>query len=490
MSSFLEMKKSIDDYYPLYINGEWVSGENDARIDVYCPANGEKISSVAVASQNDVDKVVQAARAAFPAWRARPLPERYNAIMEVYSKLKDNLSKLSIAESLETGRPMSITPLLTTMGLEYFPYFAGLLRTREDGTNSEIPGYRTMVIREPLGVVGAICAWNVPLLLNFWKMAPALAAGNCIVLKPSSYTPLGSMEMIKAISEILPPGVMNVVNGKGSVTGQYLLEQPGIDKLSFTGSTEVGITVGMSAAQRIIPATLELGGKSPGIYFADIAQEDIPNAIQNIVTNAVLNSGQVCAMQSRVLVEAPIYDMFVEQVSNALAGIKVGPPWQEDAMMGAVSYESHMNKILDYIQIGQKEGARLVTGGKRLTGGELGKGYYVAPTVFADVDNSMRIAREEIFGPVLSFIKFNGEEEAIRIANDTQYGLSGGVFSGDLKKALRVAEAVRTGEMTVNGAPSRTMGGSAFGGYKASGIGRECYVTTFDAFSQIKRISF
>ncbi|MCD7946694.1 MAG: aldehyde dehydrogenase family protein [Oscillospiraceae bacterium] len=490
MGTYQEMKKSVDAYYPLYINGKWVDGEQDRRMDVFCPANGEKLSTIAVASERDVDRAVQAAQAAFPAWGATPLPKRYEIIMSIYSRLKEQVGHLAAVESLETGRPVRVSQSFVSMGVEYFPYFAALLRTNEDGINSETPGVHTMVIREPIGVVGAVYAWNVPLLLNFWKLAPALAAGDCIVLKPSSYAPIGSMEALKLIADLLPPGVLNVVNGKGATTGQYVLDHPGIDKLSFTGSTDVGVSVGLAAAKRIIPATLELGGKSAGIYFADIPEADMPNAIQAIVMNAIVNSGQICAMQSRVLVEEPLYDRMVEQVSAALNGIQVGPPWQEDAMMGSLAYEAQLNKALSYIEIGQKEGARLVTGGKRLTDGERAKGYFMAPTVFADVQNSMRLAQEEIFGPVLSFIRFNGEEEAIRIANDSKYGLSGGVFTGDLKKGLRVAQAVRTGEMSVNGAPSRSMGGGAFGGYKASGIGREGYRSTLDAFCQLKRISF
>lgn len=411
-------------------------------------------------------------------------------LMGIYERIVRNMRRLSIAESLETGRPVPVSENMIAMGREYFPYFASLIRSHEDGTNSESEGTRVMVIREPIGVVGAICAWNVPLLLNFWKLAPALAAGNCVVLKPSSYTPVGTMELVKLIGDLLPPGVLNVVNGKGSTTGQFLLDHPGLDKLTFTGSTAVGVSVGAAAARRVIPATLELGGKSAGIYLADISADDMPRAIETIVSNAVTNSGQVCAMQSRVLVEDSLYDTLVERVAERLRAVRVGPPWREDVQMGPVAHRDQLNTVLEYISLGRREGARLVTGGERLTQGELAAGFYIAPTLFADVDNAMRIAQEEIFGPVLSFIRFRDEQDAIRIANDSRYGLSGGVFTGDLRKALRVAEAVRTGTMRINGAAGRTMGGSAFGGYKASGIGRECYRTTLDAFSQLKTIAF
>lgn len=490
MSTFEELKSPFDEYYPLYINGQWVDGKDKGRIDVYCPANNEKVCSVAVASKEDVDKAVQAARNAFPGWCNTYLPDRYDILMQIYHRILENLNKLGKAESMESGRTLFSSMLLIKVAVEYFPYFASLIRTREDGTSSEFQGTRVLVVREPIGVVGAICPWNAPLFSTFWKLAPALAAGNCVVLKPSSYTPLGALEMMKTIGDLLPPGVFNIVNGKGSTTGQYVLDHPGIDKLSFTGSTDIGKSVGIAAAQRIIPATLELGGKSPGIYFADIREEDMPKAIENIVSNASFNAGQICAMQSRVLVEEPVYDMFVKQVTSKLKEIKIGPPWDDDAQMGPVAYKDHMESVLEYIKIGQEEGARLAYGGKRVTEGELSKGYYIEPTIFADVDNSMRIAQEEIFGPVICFIKFKDEEDAIRIANDSVYGLSGGVFSGDLAKALRVSEGVRTGNMFVNGLFPKSVGGAPFGGYKNSGIGRECYITTLDAFSQIKMIAF
>lgn len=489
MRSFETMKQEIDAHYPLYINGEWVEGEG-GRMDVACPANGEKLCAVSAASSGDVDRAVRAARAAFPAWRSLPLPRRYDALMEIHGRIVRNMHRLCVAESLETGRPLPVSENMLTMGREHFPYFAALIRSGEDGTNSESCGMRVMVIREPIGVVGAVCAWNVPLLLDFWKLAPALAAGNCVVLKPSSFTPVGTMEFMKLIDGVLPPGVLNVVNGRGSITGQALLEHPGIDKLTFTGSTSVGMSVGLAAARRVIPATLELGGKSAGIYFADMDEQDLSRAVDVIASGALVNSGQVCAMQSRVLVEEPLYDTLVERVAERLRSAGVGAPWREGMQMGPVANREQMNSILEYVSIGRQEGARLVTGGERLTQGELASGFYIAPTLFADVDNAMRIAQEEIFGPVLSFIRFRDEQDAIRIANDSRYGLSGGVFTGDLRKALRVAEAVRTGTMRINGAAGRTMGGSAFGGYKASGIGRECYRTTLDAFSQLKTIAF
>ncbi len=489
MQTFETMKQEIANHYPLYINGEWVEGEA-SRMNVVCPANGEMLCTISTASPDDVDRAVQAARKAFPSWRRLPLPQRYDTLMKIHERIVRNMQRLCIAESLETGRPLAVSENMLAMGREYFPYFASLIRTGEDGTSSESSGTRVMIVREPIGVVGAVCAWNVPLLLDFWKLAPALAAGNCVVLKPSSFTPVGTMEFVKLIEDLLPPGVLNVVNGRGSITGQALLDHPGIDKLTFTGSSSVGISVGLAAARRVIPATLELGGKSAGIYFADMSEQELAQAVDTIVSGALVNSGQICAMQSRILVEEPLYETLVEKVAERLRTAKLGAPWQDGVQMGPVAHREQMNTVLDYISLGKQEGARLVTGGERQCEGTLASGFYIAPTLFADVENSMRIAQEEIFGPVLCFIRFRNEQEAVDIANDSKYGLSGGVFSGDLRKALRVAESVRTGTMRINGVSGRTMGGVAFGGYKASGIGRECYKTTLDAFSQLKTISF
>jgi acyl-CoA reductase-like NAD-dependent aldehyde dehydrogenase len=307
-------------------------------------------------------------------------------------------------------------------------------------------------------------------------------------MKPSSFTPVGTMEVLKLVADLLPPGVFNVINGKGSKTGQFLMDHPGISKLSFTGSTEVGIQVGLAAAKRLIPATLELGGKSAGIYFADV----VPDMLEEALSSAafmLFMTGQGCALQTRCLVEEPIYDMFVDKLAEIFRNYKVGMPWDTSAQMGSIAYEAHMHSVLRYIDIGKKEGARLVCGGGRITAGEMGKGFFIEPTLFADVDNSMKIAQEEIFGPVLCVIKFKDEADAIRIANDSVYGLGGGVMSGDLAKALRVASAVRTGTMTVNNAATH-LAGAAFGGFKQSGLGRESYKTTLDHFIEIKTINF
>lgn len=490
VSSFKDMKQMVDDHYPLYIGGQWVEGSSGETLEVYCPANGERVTTVAAASKADVDAAVKAAWAAWPAWRDTPMPKRYAILQEIYARITAKAFELGVADALDAGCTVSSAEWVIHSGASQFPYFASLINTMEDGVAGDGPGARTMVVREPVGVVGAITPWNGPFMLGCWKLAPALAAGNCVVLKPSSYTPTSNLELIKLIADLLPPGVLNIINGKGSTTGQYLLDHPGISKLSFTGSTEIGISAGIAAAKNIIPSTLELGGKSAGIYFADIPEEQLAGAVAGAAFHATANSGQICAAQTRVLVEAPLYDRFVEMLAGTLRNAKVGMPWDAEAAMGAIVYKEHMESILEYIELGKKEGASLVCGGNRITEGEMAKGYFVAPTVFADVDNSMRIAQEEIFGPVLSVIKFSGEQEAVQIANDSRYGLSGGVTSGDLAKAMRVATAVRTGTMFVNGAFGRSLGGACFGGYKASGIGRECYKTTYDQYCLLKTINF
>ncbi len=490
IQSFADMKKMVDSYYPLYIDGRWVDSKSGEKIDVECPANGEVFTRVAAAGKEDVDDAVKAAWKAFPAWKDMPMPKRYALLQEIYARITAKAFQLGVADSLDAGGPIGSSEWVIHAGASQFPYFSSLLNTMEDGIAGDMPGTRSMIVREPVGVVGAITPWNGPFMLGCWKLAPALAAGNCVVLKPSSFTPTSNMELIKLIADLLPPGVLNILNGKGSVAGQCILEHPAISKLSFTGSTDVGVVAGACAAKNIIPSTLELGGKSAGIYFADIAEEKLGDAVFGAAFHATANAGQICAAQTRVLVQKPLYNRFLDMLVDILKNTKVGTPWNPEAQMGPLVYKQHMESVLEYIEIGKKEGATLACGGQRLTEGELGKGYFVAPTVFADVNNQMRIAQEEIFGPVLSVIPFETEEEAIQIANDSSYGLAGGVFSGDLSKAMRVAHAVRTGTMYINGAYGRGLGGACFGGYKASGIGRECYKTTFDQYCQLKNITY
>ncbi|MEE0776121.1 MAG: aldehyde dehydrogenase family protein, partial [Bacillota bacterium] len=325
---------------------------------------------------------------------------------------------------------------------------------------------------------------NFPFLMAAWKLAPVLAAGCCTVFKPSSETPLSVLELARLIADVLPPGVFNVITGKGSRSGQYMLEHSGFRKLAFTGSTEIGINVAAAAAKRLVPATLELGGKSANIYFPDCQWE---MAVDGLQLGILFNQGQVCCAGSRVFVHEDIYDRFVEEAVGAFNTIKVGLPWEEDTQMGAQINERHLNKILKYIDIAKKEGAKVVCGGERLTEGPLAKGAFMRPTLLTDVTNDMRIAQEEIFGPVASVIKFKTEEEVIDMANDNPYGLGGAVWTRDINRALRVCREIETGRMWVNTYNS-IPAGAPFGGYKESGIGRETHKVILEHYTQMKNI--
>jgi acyl-CoA reductase-like NAD-dependent aldehyde dehydrogenase len=341
-----------------------------------------------------------------------------------------------------------------------------------------------LILREPIGVVGQIVPWNFPLLMSAWKLAPLIAAGDVSVFKPSSSTSLSMLELMKLIETIIPKGVINVITGKGSKSGEYLQHHKGLDKLAFTGSTEVGREIGLSAAQNIIPATLELGGKSANVFFKDA---DLDMALEGIQLGILFNQGQVCSAGSRIFVEQSFYDEFLEKAVKAFEKVKVGNPLDRNTQMGAQISEDQLKKILNYIEIGKKEGAKVATGGERYTDGDTAKGFFMKPTLLVDVTNEMRVAREEIFGPVGVVIKFKNEEDLIAMANDSEYGLAGGVFTRDLNKAIRVARGIRTGRVWVNTYNSFPAG-APFGGYKESGIGRETHKIILEHYSQIKNI--
>ncbi len=332
--------------------------------------------------------------------------------------------------------------------------------------------------------VGQIVPWNFPFLMAAWKLAPLIAAGDVSVFKPSSSTSLSMLEFIKLIENIVPKGVINLITGRGSKSGEYLQHHKGLDKLAFTGSTEVGRGIGLSAAQNIIPSTLELGGKSANIFFKDA---DMDIALEGIQLGILFNQGQVCSAGSRIFVQEEFYDEFMKNAINAFEKVKVGNPLDSHTQMGAQISEKHLNKILSYVEIGKKEGAKIATGGERYVEGDASKGYFMKPTLLVDVTNDMRVAREEIFGPVGVVIKFKTEEEVIAMANDSDYGLAGGVFTKDLNKAIRVARGIRTGRVWVNTYDSFPAG-APFGGYKESGIGRETHKVILEHYTQMKNI--
>lgn len=438
----------LDEKYLMYINGEWTKGVKGKTLTSKNPSDGATLATFISAEEEDVDQAVEAASAAFPAWSKTGVEERSQILLDIADVLEENAEKLAWIETYDNGKPLRETknadiPLV----IDHFRYFAALVRS-EEGTIKELDEHTlTMVLKEPIGVVGQIVPWNFPLLMAAWKIAPALAAGNTIVIHPSSSTPLSLLEATKLIGPLLPKGVLNVVTGKGSESGDYMLSHPGFAKIAFTGSTEVGYKVAEGAAKNLIPATLELGGKSAHIIFSDADQK---RALEYAKDGILTNQGQVCSAGSRLLVQADIYDDFVEKLAESFKAVKVGLPWEEDTVMGAQINEGQVETILDYIKIGKDEGAKVIVGGERYTDGPLSEGAFVKPTILAEVSNDMRVAQEEIFGPVIVVIKFEDEKEAIEIANDSDYGLAGGVFTENINKAFRVARAVRTGTMWIN----------------------------------------
>jgi acyl-CoA reductase-like NAD-dependent aldehyde dehydrogenase len=479
------MEKPIDKSYKLYIDGAWVDGTEGKTFDAYCPANGDVLATCTDAGKEDVDAAVTAARKAFATWKDVSAQERAGYLLKIADLIDEHAEKLALVETLDNGKPIRETKNIDVpLASDHFRYFAGAARTEEGQAVMIDKNTMSIILREPIGVVGQIIPWNFPFLMAAWKIAPALAAGDTVVMKPSSITSLSLLEFVKILDTVLPPGVVNVITGKGSTAGNYVLEHPGFSKLAFTGSTEVGYNIADAAAKKLIPATLELGGKSANIYFADCQWD---KAIEGTQIGILFNQGQVCCAGSRVFVQEGIYDTFLAEMKAAFEKIKIGLPWEEDTIMGTQIDEAQLNKILAYVEVGKQEGAKLVTGGKRITDGGLDKGFFMAPTIFADVDNKMRIAQEEIFGPVVCVIKFKDEAEVIAMANDSEYGLGGAVWTQDINRALRVAKEVETGRMwvnTYNQLPAHT----PFGGYKKSGIGRETHRMMLDHYTQTKNI--
>ena len=479
------MAADLQKQYGLYINGEWVDASDGATFKAVNPATGEQLAVCAEATKEDVDAAVKAAKAAFKTWKDVSPIERQKYLLKIADIIDENMEHLALVETMDNGKPIRETTTLDVpFAADHFRYFAGAIRAEAGSAKMLDDNTLSLILREPLGVVGQIVPWNFPFLMAAWKLAPALAAGDTIVLKPSSHTSLSVLELFRLIGDVLPKGVVNVITGAGSKSGQYILDHPGFNKLAFTGSTEVGRGVYQAACDKLIPATLELGGKSANIFFDDCEWD---KAIEGAQLGILFNQGQVCCAGSRVLVQEGIYDKFVETLGKMFDKVKVGDPTDPSTQMGALIYKSQMDKVLKYVELGQQEGYKLIAGGKRYTDNGCDKGFFVRPTILAGGKNDARVAQEEIFGPVVVIQKFKTEDEVIALANDSEYGLGGGVFSQDINKALRVARGIETGRMWIN-TYNDIPADAPFGGYKLSGIGRETHKMILDHYTQVKNI--
>lgn len=479
------MALQLKDTYGLLINNEWRPASDGQEYNAYNPATGEVLAKCAEATKEAVDAAVAAATEAFKTWKKTSIQERSSYLLKIADALEAKLEHFAQVETYDNGKPIRETRGIDIpFAVDHFRYFAGVIRA-EEGSAQQLDGNTlSLILHEPIGVVGQVIPWNFPFLMAAWKLAPALAAGCTVVIKPSSHTSLSLLEFGEILKDILPAGVVNIITGKGSKSGQFILDHPGFAKLAFTGSTDVGLNVYKAAANHLIPATLELGGKSANIFFED-AKWDM--AMEGAMLGILFNQGQVCCAGSRIFVQDTIYDKFVADLAKHFEKVKVGLPWEEDTQLGAQIYEGQTKKVLEYVDIAEKEGARIIAGGKRITEGELGKGCFVRPTLIVDATNDMRVAQEEIFGPVAVVIKFHSEEEVIKMANDSEFGLGGGVWTRDINRAIRVAEGVETGRMWVN-CYNQIPAGAPFGGVKQSGIGRETHKVILEHYSQKKNI--
>lgn len=484
------MNVKLKEKYGLYINGQWRDASDGATFATKNPATGEHLAYCAEATKEDVDDAVNAAWAAFPAWREVSPQERAAILYKIADIIEANSALLAEVETLDNGKPIRETTYIDVpWAVEHFRYFAGAVLTHSDSARvlntPNFPGETlSLVLREPIGVVGQIVPWNFPFLMAAWKLAPVLAAGDCTVLKTSSETPLSVNVLMELIGDVVPAGVINVITGKGSKSGQYILDHPGFRKLAFTGSTEVGLNVAKAAAEKLIPATLELGGKSANIFFDDC---DLEQAIDGLQVGILFNQGQVCCAGSRVFVQEGIYEKFVEVAKKAFGAVEQGDTLSLNTQIGASINENQVKKVSSYIDIAKSEGATIAIGGERNTEGACANGCFFKPTLITNVTNDMRVAREEIFGPVAVIIKFKDAEDVIKMANDSEYGLGGGIFTKDITKAINVARRVETGRMWVN-TYNQIPAGAPFGGYKKSGIGRETDLSILDAYTQQKNI--
>ena len=476
--------------YGNYIGGRWAEPASGQYFDNASPVNGKVFTSVPRSNAQDIEAALDAAHAARHAWGRTSTTERANVLLRIADRIEQNLDLLAHAETWDNGKPIRETlnadvPLC----VDHFRYFAGAIRAQEGGISEIDHDTIAYHFHEPLGVVGQIIPWNFPLLMAVWKLAPALAAGNCVVMKPAEQTPASILVLMEVIGDLLPDGVLNVVNGFGLEAGKPLASNPRIAKIAFTGETTTGRLIMQYASQNLIPVTLELGGKSPNIFFADVMAEDddyLDKAVEGFVLFA-FNQGEVCTCPSRALIQESIYEKFMQRVLQRVAAIKQGNPLDPGTMVGAQASSEQLEKILSYIDIGRQEGAEVLIGGERnALDGDLAGGFYVKPTVFKG-HNRMRIFQEEIFGPVVAVTTFKDEAEALALANDTLYGLGAGVWSRDASRLYRMGRGIQAGRVWTNcyhAYPAH----AAFGGYKQSGIGRENHLDMLNHYQQTKNL--
>src|ERR1700754_4870445 len=466
---------TFESRYDNYIGGQWVPPVNGEYFENPTPVTGQTFCEVARSTEADIDKALDAAHAAAPAWGKTSPAERAQILNKIADRIEENLESIALAEAWDNGKPIRETLNADIpLAVDHFRYFAGAIRAQE-GSLSQIDDDTVAYhFHKPLGVVGQIIPWNFPILMATWKLAPAIAAGNAVVLKPAEQTPASILYLFSLIGDLLPPGVVNIVNGFGVEAGKPLASSNRIAKIAFTGETTTGRLIMQYASQNLIPVTLELGGKSPNIFFSDVmaAGDNFQDKALEGFTMFALNQGEVCTCPSRALVQESIYDQFMERAIKRVAAIKQGNPLDKSTMIGAQASTEQMEKILSYFDIGRQEGAEVLTGGKRAQlDGDLADGFYIEPTVFKG-NNKMRIFQEEIFGPVVSVTTFKDDEEALALANDTLYGLGAGVWTGDLNRAYHFGREIQAGRVWTN-CYHLYPAHAAFGGYKQSGVGRE-----------------
>ena len=481
---------SFQSRYENFIGGQWVPPAGGEYFENPTPVTGEVFCEVARSTDVDIEKALDAAHGAAPGWGKTAPGERAVLLNKIANRIEENLDKIALAESWDNGKPIRETLAADIpLAVDHFRYFAAAIRAQEGALSQIDEDTVAYHFHEPLGVVGQIIPWNFPILMAVWKLAPALAAGNAVVLKPAEQTPASVLYLISLIADLLPAGVINVVNGFGVEAGKPLASSNRIAKIAFTGETTTGRLIMQYASQNLIPVTLELGGKSPNIFFSDVmaAADDFQDKALEGFTMFALNQGEVCTCPSRSLIQADIYDDFLALAAIRTKAVRQGDPLDTETMIGAQASNDQLEKILSYIEIGKSEGAQVLTGGERAElGGDLSGGYYVQPTIFTG-DNAMRIFQEEIFGPVVSVTSFTDYDDAIRIANDTLYGLGAGVWSRDGNTAYRAGRDIKAGRVWTNcyhAYPAH----AAFGGYKQSGIGRENHKMMLEHYSQTKNL--